>query len=91
MAAEAAGHEARMKIVVPPTGREPALQLLVLPRRPGPTWAEYSARADYLPPVHCRLCLDSPVKVSSPNGAALDEVPDAKEDVASSKSVAQME
>ncbi len=49
--------EAKMSIVNPPTGQEPALQLLVLPRRPSASWEDYAREASYLSPVHCRLCL----------------------------------
>lgn len=59
LTAEAVKHALAMKRDCKPTGEEPALQLLVLPRRPNNEWKEYDAHPEYLSPNHCRLCLQS--------------------------------
>ena len=41
------------------TGREAALQLLLLPTSVGEPLPAYSAHANYMDPAHCRLCLQS--------------------------------
>ena len=42
----------------PPDGSEPALQLLVLPRRDAEPLPKYAPEASHLSPLHCRLCLE---------------------------------
>jgi len=53
--AEVQEYEEKLAKVQLPSGKEPALQFLILPQPV--TLPAYSKRADYLSPQHCRLCL----------------------------------
>ena len=58
LAAEVEEEKAKRLQIVKPTGREPALQLLVLPCQIGAKLPDYAGEASYLDPVHCRKCME---------------------------------
>ena len=47
-----------MSVKTYPTGDEPALQLLILPRIADKPMRAYAKEASFLPTVHCRLCAE---------------------------------
>ena len=57
MAEEAAAYYGKFATPVVLTGKEAAVQNLVLPILDGPALASYAKEATYLSPIHCRICL----------------------------------